>query len=387
MKKLIVVVLILVFAAVGAGAWWYFTLPKTASVAEAAPTVPVVVGTVNVSVEAVSVAEPAATASLRNKSAGYIRFIAAEGTRVKFGEAVVVFDDADFVKARDQAELTSRQAGVALERSRATEAKARTDLGTRQALFQDKAATQEQVDAAKEALLAAQFGTRTAELTYEQAHLSIEQAKRDWAEATLRASIAGTMSRPALAAGDFAPTNSALGAILDTTKILFRAEVDEYDIGKLREGLAATVKVPALGDAVFRAKIDAISPAADVINSISVFRVSIVVDNTDGKLRPGMSADITILVSNEKGLLVPLKAVTTVRSRSYVDVSVPGGVVDSRRVSLGSNDGRNVVVTEGLEAGEAVLLPGAPMPVKVVPAAPPTGTSILPITVPGSGGR
>jgi HlyD family secretion protein len=99
-----------------------------------------------------------------------------------------------------------------------------------------------------------------------------------------------------------------------------------------------------------------------------------------------MSADVTVLISNEKGLVVPSKAVTTVRDRSYVDIITAEGVQETVRVTIGSTDGRNTLVSEGLEEGMAVVLPGTAVPAAApAAAAGSAGTSIIPISVPGTG--
>lgn len=84
-----------------------------------------------------------------------------------------------------------------------------------------------------------------------------------------------------------------------------------------------------------------------------------------------MSADLSFPVSNEKGVVVPLKAVTA--------------EPETRRVEIGSSDGRNVIVTEGLDVGEIVVIPGV-APVAPTAAAKSSGSSIIPISVPGTGG-
>lgn len=362
-------------------------------------------GGVVVSVQAISIAEPAASVTLRNRQAGQVRSILPEGSAVAAGDPVVVLDDAELRKSLSQAELGLKQAQVGLERAVAAEAKARVDLENRLSLFAAKAATQEQLELSRDALASAEFARRSAALAVEQAGLALEQARRDLAEAVIRSPLAGVVAKPAFSAGDFAPANSQLATVADLSRLLFKAEVDEYDIGKLREGMPAAVKVPALADEAFRARVDRIGPIAEVVNNISVFKVSVLVDNAEGRLRPGMSADLSFTVSNEKGVVVPLKAVTTVRGRSYVDVlpaaadaaegaSVAEGGAgngaavepETRRVELGSNDGRNVIVKEGLAVGELVVLPGAAPAAPSAEAAKSAGSSIIPISVPGAGG-
>ena len=386
-KTILVATAAALVVALGAGAW-VLSRPKASAQSEtpAMQTSAATEGSVLIAVQAVSVAEPALSTVLRNRTSGYVRFVQAEGTLLQSGEAIVVFDDADLRKAMNQAELSLRQAQVNRDRALATEKKAKTDLETKRNLFSAKAATQEQVDSAVDALSSAEYSRKAADLSVEQANLSLAQAERDPKEAPLKASFPGVVSRPAVANGDFAPANTQLASLVDLSRILFRAEVDEYDIGKLKDGLPVTVTVPALQDKSFRAKVQGISPTAEVVNNISIFRVSVMVDNAEGTLRPGMSADVNIMVSNEKGIIVPSKAVTTVRGRSYVDVLPESGEIETRKVTIGSSDGRNTIISEGLAAGEKVVLPGVPAP--AMAAAPASGgTSIIPITVPGTGGR
>jgi HlyD family secretion protein len=381
-----IIIVILVLAAIAGGAW--FIYGRAEPVEAGAPvqaTAVVTNGTIAISVQAVSIAEPAVTTTLRNRSAGYVRFALPEGAVVKAGDPVISFDDTDLRKALSQAELNYRQAEVNLDRAKATGTKAATDLETKKNLYDAKAISQEQYEAAREAVTTATYATQTASLSVEQARLSLDQARRDLADSVLRAGFDAVVSRPMVAAGDFASANTVLASLVDLSKILFRAEVDEYDIGKLKPGMAVTVRVPALQDASFRARIEGISPIAEVINNISVFKVSALVDNKEGNLRPGMSADVVVQVASEKGLIVPAKAITTVRDRSYVDLPGQDGEVETRRVSIGLTDGRNTIVTEGLEEGETVYLQGTFVTAPAAAAPSSSGTSIIPISVPGQG--
>lgn len=379
-------IVVLVLAVIAGGSWFMFS--RSAPAEASAPVQATAVaanGSISISVQAVSIGEPEVTTILRNRSAGYVRFALPEGAAVKAGEPVIAFDDTDMRKALSQAELNYRQAQLNLERAKASETKAVTDLESKKNLLDARAISQEQYEAAKDALATAVYSTQAASLSVGQANLSLDQAKADLSDTVLRAAYDAVVSRPMVAAGDFASANTVLASLVDLSRILFRAEVDEYDIGKLKPGMNVTVRVPALQDASFRARIEGISPIAEVINNISVFKVSVVVDNKEGNLRPGMSADVVVQVASEKGIVVPAKAVTTVRDRSYIDLPGQDGEVETRRVTIGLSDGRNTVVTEGLEEGETVYLQGTFVTAPVAAAPSSSGTSIIPISVPGQG--
>jgi HlyD family secretion protein len=388
-KTLVVLIVIIALGATGTLAWIYLG-PNATARTDTTPisgpgTVTATEGSVTIQVQAISVAEPVATTIIRNRSAGVIRQALPEGAMVAAGDALFSFDDTEPRKTLAQAELNLKQARINLEKARATETKATTDLQSRRRLYEAKAISLDQVEIARDSLATAEFARRSAELAIEQASLALDQAKRDLADTIISAGFAGVVSRPAVKVGDFVPANSQLASLLDLSRILFRAEVDEYDIDKLREGLAVSVQVPALNDAVLRARIELISPVAEVVNNISVFKVSVIVDNAEGRLRPGMSADVTIQVGSERGIAIPVKAVTTVRDRSYVDVLAADGTVETRRISIGLSDGRTIIVTEGLAVGDAVVVPGLVAQATAIPVKSSGGTSIIPISVPGAG--
>lgn len=99
---------------------------------------------------------------------------------------------------------------------------------------------------------------------------------------------------------------------------------------------------------------------------------------------PGMSADISVLIRSDKGIVVPSKSVSTVRTRSYIKV-LENGEVKTKKISIGANDGVNVAVLSGLEAGELVVIPGSSA-FSLGTGAVSSGSSIIPVTVPGTGG-
>ena len=110
------------------------------------------------------------------------------------------------------------------------------------------------------------------------------------------------------------------------------------------------------------------------------------VDNDEGKLRPGMSADLSILISSDRGLIVPSKVVSSVRDRSYIDVYEDEEVV-TLRITTGADDGVNVAVLEGLEEGALVVVPTTSGLILSSDQASSSGSSIIPISVPGTGSR
>ena len=238
---------------------------------------------------------------------------------------------------------------------------------------------------AEEAFQNADYGLKSAELAVSQALLSLETARVNLNGAALRAPFKGVVLKSSLTNGDLVSKGALLLTFADLSRVRLVAEVDEFDIGKVQPGQSVTITSDALGESSLKSKVERVSPAAEVINNISIFKVSTVLDNKGGQLKPGMSADISILISSDKVIVVPSKAVSTVRTRSYVKV-FEDEEVKTKRVTIGANDGVSVAVVEGLEEGEIVVLPGSAGITLSTQSTTSSGSSVVPITIPGTGG-
>lgn len=94
----------------------------------------------------------------------------------------------------------------------------------------------------------------------------------------------------------------------DLTKMQVEADVDEADIGQIKVGQRVTFTVDAYNDDVFEGTVSQIRLQPTVTNNVVTYTVIIEAPNPEEKLFPGMTANITIIVKSEKGLLVPLEA-------------------------------------------------------------------------------
>ncbi len=347
-------------------------------------------GTVSVRVEATAIAEPYLSRTLRAPGGSIVVWVAGEGAVVNAGAPLVRFDDTGLERQESLARIALREAELNLERATDALERAVRTLSDRQELAAAGAISRDQVTAAQEQVTAADFALRSAGLTAERARVTLDTAIQARADAVLRAPFDGTVLSVSASAGDWVGQNATLLTFGDVSRLRFRAEVDEYDIARVEVGLPVTVRSDLLGDRSLAATVEQVSPEAEMVNNISVFRVTVSSGSAGGALKPGMRADLSIQIAEDSGIVVPARAVSTVRTRSYVDV-VNGDEVETRRVEIGAHDGVSVVVLSGLEAGELVKLPSRsgvlpPATASPTPTTAPTGTSIIPMSVPGGGG-
>jgi HlyD family secretion protein len=341
-------------------------------------------GTVSVKVDGPSVAEPYKSQDIRSRTSGLLLRVPVEGDRFEEGAVLIRFDQTEQEEAEKQAELNLAQARIDLQKSVLAEEKAKSELAEKENLLKGGAVAQSQVDAAKEMLVSSDLAVASSELKINQMELLLQKARNELVGTTLTAPFTGIALKAYANTGDFVNSGAVLLTIADVSRIRLKAEVDEYDIGKIAEGMPVTVTSDTMGDESLKSKVERISPAAEIINNISIFTVSTVVGNDDGKLRPGMSADLSILVDSSRGVLVPSKAISTLRGRSYVKVYENEEVV-TKRITIGADDGVNTAVIEGLSSSDIVVLPST-AGFTLTSETSTTGTLIVPITVPGTGG-
>ncbi len=338
-------------------------------------------GSVAIKVEGPSVAEPYRIQSVRAQLEGIIVFAIDEGEKAAKGDILIKLDRNDSLTSLKQAQLNVSKAKLTRDKNREQLRKAETDLEGKKKLLSSGALSEDQVTSAEDAVDTARYALQAAELDLNQAELMVSIAQKNLENTTVKSPFDGVVLSSPFIPGDLVSKGTALVTIADISKIKLTAEIDEFDIGKVKEGLKVAITSDALGDTSLTSTVDSISPAAEIVNNISIFKVSTVVDNTESALKPGMSADISILIQSDKGLVVPSKAVSHIRTRSYIKV-FEDNEIKTKRVTTGADDGINIVVLDGLEEGDVVVVEQA-AGFSLSNQTDSAGSSVIPISVPG----
>ncbi len=386
-KKILIIAAVIIVAAVII--WWSLGNKKgeeesagetTISTIEAVP------GSVSIKVEGPSIVEPYQTRSIRSSIEGIVTKTVEEGDYLEAGEILISLDEGDMQITVKQAKINLSKAELNKDRNKTNLLNAEKNLEDTTKLFNSGAVSGEQVNTAELAVETALFNLSSSNLDISQAALLLDIARKNLENIHIRAPFSGVVLSINVISGDMVSKGTALLVFVDLSKVRLKAEVDEFDIAKVQKGQKVTITSDSLGDEKLGSKVESVSPGAEVINNISIFTVSTVLNNLEGKLKPGMSADLSILISADKGILVPSKAVTSVRTRSYVKVYV-NEEIETKKVTVGADDGRNIVVLEGLEEGEFVVIPTVPGFQLPTTSSSSSGTSVIPVQIPGSGSR
>jgi HlyD family secretion protein len=267
-------------------------------------TAPVTRQTIVVDVEATGVIQPVNAVQVRSKASGQIIAMPVElGSHVRKGDLLVQIDPR-------QVRNVFNQATAALAAARANLAVSKTQLERAQDLAKQGVITAPELESA-------QLNYANAESQLAAATTALDNARIALEDATIRAPIDGTIIEKDVSLGQVisSATSSASGGTLllqmaDLNQVVDSALVSESDIGNVRPGLTASVRVDAHPNRVFHGVVQKIAPQATVQQSVTMFPVLIGLDNHDGALLPGMNSDVSILVTQQdNALAVPIDAV------------------------------------------------------------------------------
>jgi HlyD family secretion protein len=182
-------------------------------------------------------------------------------------------------------------------------------------------------------------------------------------DAEVRAPIDGTVLALRVERGETVTLNQPLLRVGDLSRLRVEALVDEADVGRLRVGTEAALRLPAFDDRLVRGRITHLAPQAD--RDRKTFEVDLSLDDAPEGLRPGMTAEINLISRrHENVLLAPAEALARGASSLLV---ARGGRVVRVPVTAGIRDLTRVEVAGDLLEGEWVVLESVPEGTRVRP--------------------
>lgn len=196
---------------------------------------------------------------------------------------------------------------------------------------------------------------RTAQANVERDQIALEQAQRNIERARIVAPFDGVVSAVNLSVGDSAGTTTAV-VVVDLSMLQVKVNIAEIDIAKIKVGQTAQVTLDALLGKTYNATIAAIGPVATITQGVVNYPVIAVVDNTDGAIKPGMTANLSIIVDRRDNvLLVPARAVRSQGNQRTVNVLYKGQTI-ATPVTIGLTNDQFAEVISGLLEGDQVII-------------------------------
>ena len=219
-----------------------------------------------------------------------------------------------------------------------------------------------------------------AQLTYKQAREQVASAKEEVQRAqtnlgyaTITSPIDGIVLSKAVEEGQTVAASFSTPELFTIAQNLKEmqvvADVDEADIGDVREGERVTFTVDAYPDDIFEGTVKQVRQEATTTNNVVTYEVVISAPNADLKLKPGLTANVTIYTAERKNVTcVPSKALRytptkeTIGKRKIVDCNgknkvwtLEGNNIVAHRVNIGITDGTNTELLDGLKTGTQVI--------------------------------
>lgn len=218
-------------------------------------------------------------------------------------------------------------------------------------------------------------------LTYRQAKEqvasskeNVQRAQTNLGYATITSPIDGTVISKSVEEGQTVAasfnTPELFTIAKDLTNMQVVANVDEADIGNVKEGDRVTFTVDAYPDDTFEGTVKQVRLKATTTNNVVTYEVVISAPNADLKLKPGLTANVTIYTQERSGVLaVANKALrftptkeTVGKDMKIVDCkgknkvwTLNGNTLTAHPVTIGQSDGINTEITKGLKQGEKIV--------------------------------
>ncbi|MGO9598631.1 MAG: efflux RND transporter periplasmic adaptor subunit [Isosphaeraceae bacterium] len=167
-------------------------------------------------------------------------------------------------------------------------------------------------------------------------------------------------NQPQIEEGATVRERQKIFSLPDIGRMQVNTKVHESKIDKIERGMRAKIRVDAFSEKELSGTVTDVAPLPDPTSffssDIKVYTTKVRIDNPLPGLRPGMNAEVTILVSRKDNVLsVPMEAVLEYGGKDHLAVRTPTGY-ERREVELGENNDKFVEVTKGLTAGSIVAL-------------------------------
>lgn len=328
-------------------------------------------GDIMESITASGTINPLSTVSVGSQASGRIAEIYVDyNSVVKKGQLLALID-------QENAKATVQQREAALEIAKAQVAVEENNikyykkaLNRISKLNASKYSTEKDLEAAER-----DYDNAVAQLALEQAQVKQAQASLDSAQTELsyteiKAPVDGIVISKSVEVGQTVAASFETPEIFsvaeDLTKMQIEASVVEADIAKVKEGQKVRFTVDSYADDYFYGMVTQVRNEATTTSNVVTYTVVIGIDNSDMKLKPGMTANVEIITAEEKGvMLVPNQAL-----RFYIDDSdnakrykdrgvwiIKNGHPERVTVKIGVSDDDNTQILEStLKIGDEVIV-------------------------------
>jgi HlyD family secretion protein len=303
MKKILIIISIILLVAAVAGFALYNRKPevsyKTAKVER---------GTIISTVSATGNLSAVITVQVGTQVSGTIQKLYVDyNSRVKKGQPIAEIDPSLFRAAVDQAQGNSLNAEANLMKAKVTVTDTERTLKRNKKLLADGIISQGDYDAADTAYQSAKASLKASEGSLAQTRGALVQARTNMNYSVIRSPVDGVVISRAVDVGQTVAASFQTPTLFtiaqDLTKMQIEVSVDEADISRIKLDQNASFTVDSYPEQSFKGKVVQIRSAPIINQNVVTYVVVVNVDNTDMKLKPGMTANVSIEVARKDDCL------------------------------------------------------------------------------------
>lgn len=349
----------------------FLILPQGKKTITTLTTAKVEKGNLSIAVTATGTIEPITLVEVGTQVSGVISKIYVDyNSEVKAGQVL--------------AELDKRLLASELENANATLQSRLVDLDLQKKNYERQKSLWEKQAISKVDWENAESTYKTAQLAVTSSKAAVLKAQTNLGYATITSTIDGVVVSRAVEQGQTVAASFSTPTLFtianDLTKMRVIANVDEADIGGVKEGQRVSFTVDAFPEDEFEGKVVQVRLEATTTSNVVTYQVVIDAPNPDLKLKPGLTANVNIYTMEEKDLLlIPSKALRfnpvpevmkdieglkVSEQKDYVDPSnktqkivwvKEGDKLLPKHIVIGQTDGIHTAIIEGLHAGKEIV--------------------------------
>ncbi len=272
-------------------------------------------GNIRVTVSADGTLNPVRTVSIGSELSGIVSKVNVDvNSTVKVGDVLIELDKAKLESARKQAQAALETANAKLVEAKATAEEAKAKMRRYEELNKasgGKLPSRTELDVQRATVKRAEAGILTARASIDDAKATLETSETNLSKASIRSPVDGVVLtrsvEPGYAVAASLQAVELLTVATDLHELELKVDVDEADVGQVKEGQKTTFTVSAYPDKPFPAELTKVAYGASTgTDKVVTYTAYLAVKNPDLQLRSGMTATATIVTARKKDvMLVP----------------------------------------------------------------------------------
>lgn len=228
-------------------------------------------------------------------------------SKVEEGQILAELDLLPFETRVNQSRANFLSAQASLEKAKVTLDNLRKQYERALSLFEKELISSEEKDIAEANYLGAKTDLQRAEASVEQAKSQLESSRLDLSYAIIRSPIDGLVISRNMNVGQTVQASFQAPKIFeianDLSKMQVECDVDEADVGRIQENQKVRFTVDAFPNDSFNGVVEQVRYSPTVTSNVVTYTTIVAVDNPGMKLRPGMTATVTIITGEAKDVL------------------------------------------------------------------------------------